>query len=270
MDPYKVLGISRDASEEEIKKAYRTLSRKYHPDANINNPNAAQAEEKFKQVQQAYQQIMKERENGGTSAYGYGGQGYGSQGYGGQSYGGGYGSFGGFGGFGGFGDFGGFGSYDGGQANNQANDETTIHLNAAGNYIRSRHYKEALNVLNNMSQAERNAKWYYYSALANSGLGNNVAAMEHAKKAAFMEPGNSTYANLVQQLEYGGSWYESRRTPYGTTVLNGNSFCLKLCIANLVCNLCCSGGGCCYGGMPRTSNPYYYYNTTPSGYEQPL
>ena len=59
-DPYSVLGISRDASDEEIKKAYRKLSRKYHPDANINNPNKAQAEEKFKEVQQAYEQIMTE------------------------------------------------------------------------------------------------------------------------------------------------------------------------------------------------------------------
>lgn len=61
-DPYEVLGLKRGASDEEIKKAYRTLSRKYHPDANINNPNAAQAEEKFKQVQAAYDQIMKEKE----------------------------------------------------------------------------------------------------------------------------------------------------------------------------------------------------------------
>lgn len=60
-DPYSVLGVSRDASDDEIKKAYRKLSRKYHPDANINNPNKAQAEEKFKEVQQAYEQIMKER-----------------------------------------------------------------------------------------------------------------------------------------------------------------------------------------------------------------
>ena len=54
-DPYSVLGVSRDASEEDIKKAYRRLSRKYHPDANINNPNKAEAEAKFKEVQQAYQ-----------------------------------------------------------------------------------------------------------------------------------------------------------------------------------------------------------------------
>ena len=59
-DPYQVLGVSRGASDEEIKKAYRNLSRKYHPDANVNNPNKAQAEELFKQVQQAYDQIMKD------------------------------------------------------------------------------------------------------------------------------------------------------------------------------------------------------------------
>jgi len=66
-DPYSVLGVSRDASDDEIKKAYRKLSRKYHPDANINNPNKAQAEEKFKEVQQAYEQIMKEREYGSST-----------------------------------------------------------------------------------------------------------------------------------------------------------------------------------------------------------
>ena len=88
-DPYKVLGVSRDAADEEIKKAYRTLSRKYHPDANINNPMRDEAETRFKEVQQAYQQIMDEREHGYTGGTG----GYGNTG----SYGG-YGGFGGFGG----------------------------------------------------------------------------------------------------------------------------------------------------------------------------
>ena len=55
-DPYAVLGVKYDATDDEIKKAYRTLSRRYHPDANLNNPNAAEAEEKFKMVQQAYEQ----------------------------------------------------------------------------------------------------------------------------------------------------------------------------------------------------------------------
>ena len=64
MNPYDVLGVRPDASEDEIKKAYKALSRKYHPDANINNPNKEQAEEKFKQVQQAYSQIMDARKHG--------------------------------------------------------------------------------------------------------------------------------------------------------------------------------------------------------------
>ena len=87
VDPYSVLGVSRNATDEEIKKAYRKLSRKYHPDANINNPNKDQAEEKFKEVQQAYEQIMREREYGssGGSSGGYGGYGYGGfGGFGGQ------------------------------------------------------------------------------------------------------------------------------------------------------------------------------------------
>ena len=81
-DPYQVLGVSSDASEEEIKKAYRKLSRMYHPDANINNPNKAQAEEKFKEIQQAYQQMMNHRVQGsshyGNQCYGFWFNGYGN------------------------------------------------------------------------------------------------------------------------------------------------------------------------------------------------
>ena len=124
-DPYEVLGISRNATEEEIKKAYKALSRKYHPDANINNPHREDAEEKFKEIQQAYQQIMKER----TQGYSY------QQG----SSGGSYGNAGGYGGFGGFGDFGGFGGTYGGMGTGYEEDG---HLRAAGNYVRNGYYKE--------------------------------------------------------------------------------------------------------------------------------
>ena len=122
-DPYSVLGISRDASADEIKKAYRKLSRIYHPDANVNNPNKEQAEEKFKQIQEAYNQIMYEKEHG-TSSYGsYGTSGsYGS--YGGSSYGGSYGG----------------------------DDPKII---AAANFVRNRQFNEAIIVLEEIR--ERNA-----------------------------------------------------------------------------------------------------------------
>lgn len=232
-NPYQVLGVSSDATEEEIKKAYRSLSRKYHPDANIDNPDKAQAEEKFKQIQEAYQQIMKERTEGyGSRNYGNGTGGYGGTGTGGS---------GGFGGFGGFGDFGGFGGTNTGY-------EEDGHLRAAGNYVRNRYYKEARTVLDSME--ERGARWYYYSALAHAGLGNTVAAMEHAKRACVMEPQNMDYQNLVYRFENGGMQYQQRQYAYGSPYAGGGNMCLKLCIANMICNLCCGGGGLCCGGAP--------------------
>lgn len=76
MDPYKVLEVSYDASEQEIKQAYRKLSKKYHPDANVNNPNKELYTEKFKQVQNAYEQIMNQKKGKTTNTYQSYNQGY--------------------------------------------------------------------------------------------------------------------------------------------------------------------------------------------------
>ncbi len=81
-DAYEVLGVSRNATDDEIKKAYRELSRKYHPDAYVNNPLADLAEDKFKEVQEAYTQIMNSRANGGSQGgWSQGGQNSGSAGW---------------------------------------------------------------------------------------------------------------------------------------------------------------------------------------------
>ena len=64
-DPYSVLGVSQNASDQEIKKAYRELARKYHPDNYVNNPLADLAEEKMKEVNEAYEAIQKQRSGGG-------------------------------------------------------------------------------------------------------------------------------------------------------------------------------------------------------------
>lgn len=88
-NPYEVLGVSPSATDEEVKKAYRDLSRKYHPDTYVNNPLADLAEEKFKEVQEAYQQIMDMRSKGQNQGYQQGyqsNQSYGQGGYGQGTY----------------------------------------------------------------------------------------------------------------------------------------------------------------------------------------
>ena len=219
MDPYQVLGVTRGASDEEIKKAYRKLSRQYHPDANINNPNKAYAEEKFKEVQQAYDQIMKERQGGAGAGYQsyHGGsqQGY-QNGYNSwqQYYQNAYGRS-------------GYGNYQ----------QESPKMQAAANYIRNRYYNEALNVLNEIDEAERNGRWYYYSALAHDGAGYKATALEHIRKAVALEPSNLQYRHTQEQMENGGTWYTSRSSNYDRPHTAGN-WCIRLLILNIFCNCC--------------------------------
>lgn len=67
-DPYKVLGVSPDASDEEVKQAYRKLAKQYHPDNYTNNPLAELAAEKMKEINTAYDDINRQRASGSSSA----------------------------------------------------------------------------------------------------------------------------------------------------------------------------------------------------------
>lgn len=201
-NPYEVLGISANASNDEVKRAYRELSRKYHPDSYVDNPLSNLAEEKFKEVQEAYDQIMKEREGGSGYSYGYGQQSSSSYGNSGQE---------------------------------------SVELQAARNYINTRRFREALNVLSGISN--RNAMWYYYSSVANMGIGNNLVAVDHAKQAAAMEPNNMEYVNYANQLQFRGQRYQNTGYGYGRQSFGTGNLCCDLWCADTLCE--CMGGDLC-------------------------
>lgn len=214
-DPYKVLGVSPDASDEEIKTAYRRLAKKYHPDL---NPGDAEAAKKMQQVNAAYEQIKNPEKAAQNQRGGYGG------------YGGGYSDpFGGYGGYGGYRQYGG------------AAQEGDPYQQAAYNYIRFGRYREALNALGNSTQ--RDARWYYLSALANDGLGNQVTALEHIRRAVSMEPDNGVYLDMLGRMEHGGDTY--RRTAGNFTGFSGGSVCPSLCLCYFAQLFCCRWPFCC-------------------------
>lgn len=193
-NPYEVLGVSPNASNDEIKKAYRQLSKKYHPDSYVNNPLADLAEEKFKEVQAAYDEIMKQRQNGYS-----------------------------------------------GQTQSSHTGYESPELQMVRNYINARRFREALTMLANIG--DRNAMWYYYSALANMGIGNNLVAVEHAKQAAAMEPSNMQYVNFANQMQFRGQQYQTRGYDYGRQSYGTGNLCCDLWCLDTMCE--CMGGDLC-------------------------
>ena len=211
-DPYKVLGVSRDASDDEIKKAYRELTKKYHPDL---NPGNAEAEKKMHEINAAYDQI---KSGNAQPSYTQGGAQY--QQYGGQTA---------YGGWGGWSDW----------AGQQYQQTERSEYTAAKNFIRNGMYREAMNALSGVPTAERDAKWYYLSAGANMYLGNRVSALENAKRAVEMEPNNQEYRLLLQQLQSGGDFYDSYTTrSYHNGIDPG-----RLCCTMLALQCMCGNAG---------------------------
>ncbi len=210
-DPYKILGISRDASDEEIKKAYRSLAKKYHPDR---NPGDKEAARKMQQVNDAYEQI-KNPEKARQS----------------QSQGGGYGQYGGY--YGPFGGWG-YGHYGGQTRQEQAKGDS--YQQAAYRYIQYRRYQEALNAL--QSSQNKDAYWYYLSSLANYGMGNRVMALEHIRRAVSMEPDNDTYLQTLTQMENGGQTYRQQAGSSRGFTMAGSP-CASLCMCYLFNMFCC-------------------------------
>ena len=177
-DPYSVLGINQNASDEEVKKAYRELARKYHPDNYQNNPLADLAEEKMKEVNEAYDTITKMR-SGGSSYQRQPSSGY-SNGYTHQSY----------------------------SGNNSSYTRIRQLINA-GNL------DEAEQLLYEVPQ--KNGEWYFLSGSIAYRKGWLDEAMRNYNMAVQLDPNNMEYRQAQAMMQQRGGGYHSHSNYSSTT-----------------------------------------------------
>lgn len=211
-DPYKVIGVKSDATDDEIKKAYRDLARKYHPDRYTDSDLKAEAEEKMKEVNSAYEEIQDirsgKKQYGPNNGQGYGSQGYGSQGYGSQGYGG----------------------YNTGYGNNTY---TGRFANVRRN-INEGNIDEAENELNNTHEGDRTAEWHFLMGCVHVKRGRYVDANREIDRACKMDPYNREYQIVRAELR--------RKASTGNEeTISRTPGCLCTICQTLMCvNLCCS------------------------------
>ncbi|MBQ7934832.1 MAG: J domain-containing protein [Clostridia bacterium] len=164
------------------------------------HPDRAFAEKKMAEINAAYDQILNERQGKTQGA----------------------GSYGGYGGYG-------YGRSDPGEG-------STPEMTAVRHYLHYRRYQEAFNVLNRIQN--RDAEWYFLSAYAHAGVGNRTQALEFARKAVQMDPNNYEYQQLLQQLQYSGTAYETYGRGFEVPRGGMNPICMGLCLAKLCCPYC--------------------------------
>ncbi len=210
MNPYKVLGVREGASEEEIKRAYKELVKKYHPDQYRDNPLSDLAEEKLKEINEAYEMLMKN-----TSGYR-------------GSYSGGY-----------SGSYSGRSSYDSGNTYGGSDSYNGYTFQQVRNYINLGNIAEAERILNNIGI--RNAEWFFLRGMIDLRRGNYNRAYNNITTAVNMDPGNMEYRSTLNSLFAQTQGYHTYRT---TNHQDTTSDICNFCATLYLCDCCCE----CMGG----------------------
>lgn len=198
-DPYEVLGISQNASDEEVKKAYRNLARKYHPDNYQDNPLADLAEEKMKEINEAYDLITKARSGG--------------------SMGGGYNS-----------------SYGSGTAY-QSSGYTAggSEFSHVRQHINSGNLDAAEQILQGC--ASKNGEWYFLMGSIAYRRGWLDEARQNYQIACRMEPSNPEYQQALHMMQRGGYGYHAENNMTGGSC-DSMDCCTTLMCMNCLCGGC--------------------------------
>ncbi len=197
-DPYRVLGIDPSASDEEVKRAYRELARKYHPDNYQNNPLADLAEEKMKEINEAYETITRQRAGKRTTSSGGGGY---------QSYQQNTGSSG--------------GSY----ASVYQQVRQAINLGDLG---------RAEQLLRNAPAQD--GEWHFLMGSIAYRKGWLDEAMQHYQMACRLDPTNGEYRQALAMMQQGGQAY--RPYGYGDSTTDACDCCTTMMCLNCLCGSC--------------------------------
>ncbi len=214
-DPYKILGISPNASDEEVKTAYRELARKYHPDRYSNSPLADLASDKMKNINDAYDRIQKMRKVRSGQQYGNAQNSYQQGNY-----------------------------YDGSYSDSSFSDIRRL--------ISENRIAQAEELLDGVPPYSRNAEWYYLKGKILFNRGWLDEAYNCYQQALKLNPQNMEYQNAFNQLSWQRNHATPRSGYKGTTSFSNGSnpgglctTCTTLYCANCLCNGCMRSFFCC-------------------------
>lgn len=234
--PYDILGVSKDASSDEVKKAYRKKARENHPDLNPDDEHAA---ERMNEINEAYDRIMnpekyraadarKRAQQSPFTTTGYGNPHTGTSGGSGPYV---WTTI-------DFDDFfnGGWNVHD--AIHPEASVSDSQEVLRAISCINARAYQQAINVLTSIPENRHNARWHYLFAIANNGVGNTVAAHDNIRRARQMDPNNQDYLRAQTQFNRRAEVYQEQTKQHGFSsgVLDPNWLCCCICLGPSCCS----------------------------------
>jgi curved DNA-binding protein CbpA len=208
-NPYEILGVKEGSSKEDIKKAYREMAKKYHPDQYGNNPLRDLAEDKMRELNEAYEYLMKNASDGHQSSYS---------------------------------------SQNTGRSNEYNNYSNTSSTSPTYNSIRMDiqrgNYKSAEESLNSIPS--RDAEWNFLMGIVHMKKGWHDSSYSYLTTACNMSPANREYREALNRLNQRNNSY--RQSYYGRSGGNNDmcDMCFKLWCLDSMCE--CFGGdiiGCC-------------------------